>query len=206
MGLENKKRMCTMIEKQLKEEQKIQIGGIYPLCEDIEDNEEKLCEGTPLKVISILDDNYNLKCEDYRGVKHYLHHSYLYSNRIETYPSHFKVTMMKIRNFIGDEHIKALILAISIFIFFFALIGMLFFTFIMSYTGRSTFTNSEQIFIYCCIGISLFLFMIIIAVRDIECNPVYTKENLKELKILFNKKGAKTGSEAAQKIKEKYTR
>ena len=32
------------------------------------------------------------------------------------------------------------------------------------------------------------------------------KENLKELKILFNKKGAKTGSEAAQKIKEKYTR
>ena len=193
-----------MIEKQLKEEQKIQIGGIYPLCEDIEDNEEKLCEGTPLKVISILDDNYNLKCEDYRGVKHYLHHSYLYSNRIETYPSHFKVTMMKIRNFIGDEHIKALILAISIFIFFFALIGRSFFTFIMSYTGRSTFTNSEQIFIYCCIGISLFLFMIIIAVRDIECNPVYTKENLKELKILYNKKGAKTGSEAAQKIKEKH--
>lgn len=193
-----------MIEKQLKEEQKIQIGGIYPLCEDIEDNEEKLCEGTPLKVISILDDNYNLKCEDYRGVKHYLHHSYLYSNRIETYPSHFKVTMMKIRNFIGDEHIKALILAIGIFIFFFTLIGMLFFTFIMSYTGRSTLTNSEQIFIYCGIGISLFLFMIIIAVRDIECNPVYTKENLKELKILFNKKGAKNGSEAAQKIKEKH--
>lgn len=193
-----------MIEKQLKEEQKIQIGEIYPLCEDIEDNEEKLCEGTPLKVISILDDNYNLKCEDYRGVKHYLHHSYLYSNRIETYPSHFKVTMMKIRNFIGDEHIKALILAIGIFIFFFTLIGMLFFTFIMSYTGRSTLTNSEQIFIYCGIGISLFLFMIIIAVRDIECNPVYTKENLKELKILFNKKGAKNGSEAAQKIKEKH--
>lgn len=193
-----------MIEKQLKEEQKIQIGGIYPLCEDIEDNEEKLCEGTPLKVISILDDNYNLKCEDYRGVKHYLHHSYLYSNRIETYPSHFKVTMMKIRNFIGDEYIKALILAIGIFIFFFTLIGMLFFTFIMSYTGRSTLTNSEQIFIYCGIGISLFLFMITIAVRDIECNPVYTKENLKELKILFNKKGAKNGSEAAQKIKEKH--
>lgn len=180
-----------MIEKQLKEEQKIQIGGIYPLYVDIEDNGEKLCKGTPLKVISILDDNYNLKCEDYRGVKHYLHHSYLSSNRIETYPSHFKVTMMKIRNFFVDEHSKALIQTIGIFMFFFALIGMLFFAFIMNYTGRSTFTNSEQIFTYCCIGISLFLIIITIAVRDIECNPVYTKENLKELKILFNKKGAK---------------
>ena len=180
-----------MIEKQLKEEQKIQIGGIYPLYVDIEDNGEKLCKGTPLKVISILDDNYNLKREDYRGVKHFLHHDYLSSNRIETYPSHFKVTMMKIRNYFADESIKALILGIGVFMFFFALIVMLFFTFIMNYTGRSTFTNSEQIFIYCCIGINLFLIIIRIAVSGIECNPVYTKENLKELKILFNKKGAK---------------
>lgn len=174
-----------MIEKIVKEEQKPQIGGIYLLNTAIEDKGEKLFDGTPLKVISIIDSNYNLECEDYRGKKHFLHHDYLSCKKIETYPSSFKIVAKKIENIIADDIFEGLgkvfaVISFIVLAIYGGSIGLE-----NEYYGTSV-TNEDIIFILCSFCAVLFFGVISSFSSICWIDPLYTKENLKELKILLN--------------------
>ena len=176
-----------MIEKLVKEEQMPQTGDIYSLNTAIEDNGEKLFEGTPLKVISIIDSNYNLECEDYRKEKHFLHYDYLSCKKIETYPNSFKILVKKINNILANEVFGDItkIFAISSFIvlaLYGGIIGLK-----TEFYGTPL-TNEDITFMLCSFCLVL-IFGVISSYSSIcWCEPLYTKENLKELKILLNYK------------------
>lgn len=168
------------------------VGSLHYVTIKFETETEIIDEGTPMKIISVDDEAKTIKCKDYKGRDYQVDSYYLWEEEIKKYPNCFKIMLMKINNlfcqlyenvggyndFTEDKVRLALFNAAGLLL----LIGLAF----------------ESLLVLIPVMFIILLFLLTFFLLE---NPLYTKENLKELKILFNQKGAKTGSEAITKDK-----
>ena len=192
--IKTKEKVNSQSENNLKSEplySKLKIGSIYELKWDVETETEILCEGTPLKVLSVDETNKTVECEDYRGKSHFIESQSLWvDEEIKKYPNPFKILLWKINNYLSDyANYRALRVGSII------LLGIAIISYFLS--GINSLYNLAMTSV-CVLSLFISGVLLVILLSDM-CfikNPLFEKENLKELKILFNKKGAKTGSEA----------
>ena len=172
------------------------VGGIYQLERRFDEETEFLTAGTPVKVLSIDEANETIECEDYRGKSHFIESCFLDVEEINKYPNPFKVLRWKINNYLSGD---TFYLLSKFWATIFLCIG--FSCFVISNIFSLDDVTIAHITLSAMIISGL---LIILCMLDIYIfkNPLFIKENLRELKILFNKKGAKTGSEAFTKDKE----
>ena len=104
--IKTKEKVNSQSENNLKSEplySKLKIGSIYELKWDVETETEILCEGTPLKVLSVDETNKTVECEDYRGKSHFIESQSLWvDEEIKKYPNPFKILLWKINNYLSD--------------------------------------------------------------------------------------------------------
>lgn len=171
------------------------VGGIYQLERRFDEETEFLTAGTPVKVLSIDEEKETIECEDYRGKSHFIESCFLDVEEIKKYPNPFKVLQWKIKNYLSGDTFYLLSKSGAIIFLYIA-----FSCFVISNIFSLDDVTITHITLSALIISGL---LIILCMFDIYFfkNPLFIKENLKELKILFNKKGAKTGSEAFTKDK-----
>lgn len=173
----------------------LKIGSIYTLTISVTSSSmektETLYEGTPVKIISIYDEKTKrVECIDYRGVHHFINYDYLSDLEIKKYPNQLKIVLNRIKNILSDKIFRAVICGVILICFLTSFgICML----------PDLIIDTVPIVDIIILGAIETLGVIFLFLVHPEKNLLYTKENLRELKILFNKKGAKTGSEAFTK-------
>ncbi len=191
--IKTKEKVNSQSENNLKSEplsSKLKVGSIYALKWDVETEIEILCEGTPLKVLSIDETNKTVECEDYRGKSHFIKSQSLSADEeIKKYPNPFKILLWKINNYLSGDTLFHLARAGAII--FFCIGVSCFFIF-----NNSSLDNATENITLSAMTISALFIILCWLDIPIFKNLLFIKENLKELKILFNKKGAKAGSEA----------
>lgn len=155
------------------------INGIYSLCRDYLEINEKLTKGTPLKIISKNYFGIFFVCEDYKGNRHYISPEYIDSKEINNYPNIFVIisnrcqnTLCQLNQDLASYHI-VLIEVIAYFVF--ALTAKTVTNFCLT---ALTFGNI--------IMLTLLFGPLLIDSLNFNYNPLYTKNNLKQLKILIN--------------------
>lgn len=161
------------------------IDSIHYLVSDYEDNDEILFEGTPIKVLGGCEDK--IKCEDFRGKTHNIFCDFIYYEEIRKYPRKLDIIMRRIINFLARELPQT-------FLSYFML-GSYAIMFLCLLSGTITQINSDifpkettyMVVFFTALAVAIGIIKLIVSF--IGKNLLYTKENLKELKILFNKMG-----------------
>lgn len=175
------------------------INAIYKLETSVTSSSLKkteiLYEGTPVKILSIYDEkSKRVECVDYRGVHHFIDSDYLSTSEIEKYPHRIKIKIRQLINFLAGKlpqtYLSIIMVGSYAIMFFCLLIGTI------GLINSDVFPKetADMVVIFTALPTTIGIIKLIISF--IGKNLLYTKENLKELKILFNQKGAKTGSEA----------
>lgn len=177
----------------------LKIGSIYTLTISVTSSSmektEILYEGTPVKIISIYDEKTKrVECVDYRGVHHFINSDYLSTSEIEKYPHRIKIKIRQLINFFAGEQPQTFLFGIILGLI--AIISICLFRGTIVQINKDVFPEEteELIIFFSALNVAIGILKLITSI--IGKNLLYTKENLKELKILFNQKGAKNGSEA----------
>lgn len=163
--------------KNNKPTKKIECGNIYALQSDYSDDTVEISEGTPLKIISVKNSKVKmLECEDCMGTKHFVPQQYFSNEEIKDYPKLFLIIKVKIKNLcynISFERKLSSYLISAIIIVLMVLCA--------NYI-------SKPYNIFC--GLFLLLVGIFFLIDwdfFFDYDPLFTKEHLKELKILLQR-------------------
>lgn len=152
------------------------IGRIYTLKNDIWREDKILAKGTPLKIISKHQFGKFIICENYRGKEYYISPEHLDNKEIKKYPKSFLIAKKKTTNLfckvnLEDSHISIIIFGI-----------------IMIITGVCTpFISIPYNFLFCFILLIIGIFFLMDWNFFFDYDPLFSKEHLKELKILLQR-------------------
>lgn len=119
--------------------------------------------------------------------------------KVEKYPHRIKIKIRQLINFLAgklpQKYLSIIMVGSYAIMFFCLLIGTI------GLINSDVFPKEtvDMVVIFTALPTTIGIIKLIISF--IGKDLLYTKENLEELKILFNKKGAKTGSEAFTKDK-----
>lgn len=177
---------------------KAEQNKIYLVNEDIKQNGETLTKGTPVLFIkTTTDDEYIF--EDYRGVKWHLTEDEFSDDSVSKIPTRRNIRYRKFRRIIFDI---GPILAITMFSIYFssvAIMGIL--TALDIYNivnlGIKDIPITKNFFLIIVIALISFFAGLFILAQGNQCSSVkdalcYSKENIKELKILLQRSDCQT--------------
>lgn len=157
---------------------KYEIGSIYQIIKNVEQNDTVLCTGTPVIFIGH-DENNNYVVCDCRKITWCISKNNIGNAKITQFPSPSKIKLHKIKKFISDSS--------DVLAFIFIVIGV---CFALTATPLyKIYDDSLLILSLCLVGFGIlcvFCGLLFFLNKDDYYNPLLDKMNLDELKILLN--------------------